>query len=140
MRLSAKIITNVSNINHWEYVTEAFVQEGQVNEIYFQLVDLNKIHYLEKSKTLPDFPLRYIPQGDIIEVEAEFPALVEDEVITIQATQPFADDKSIWKVSFTEDQVPSSGNFIIRLSEDGNVRTFLTRNTLRVELLNVGGC
>lgn len=140
MRLSAKIIRSVSGVNHWEYATEAFIQEGQVNEIYFQLVDLDKTHYLEKSRSLPDFPLRYIPQGTVVEVEAEFPALIDDEVITIVATQPFLDDKSIWKVTFAEDQVPSSGNFIIRLTEDGATKTFLTRNTLRVELLEVGGC
>lgn len=140
MRLNAKILQNVSNINHWEYSTEAHLQEGQLNEFYFQLVDLAKIHPAEKSKSLPDFPLRYISQASSVTATVTFPALDSGDQFDITATQPFADDKSIWKVTIPSTQTPSSGNIVIRVTEDGVSKTFVVKSAIRVELLNVGGC
>lgn len=140
MRINAKIIKNVASVNQWEYATEATVQEGQANTIYFQLVDLDKTHPGEKSKTLPDFPLRYLSQATSISASVTFPALNPEDEIVVNATQPFSDDKSIWKVDLTSDQVPFGGNIVVALMEDGATRRFIVRQALRVELLEVGGC
>lgn len=140
MRINAKMLKNVSGVNHWEYATEAYLQEGQINEFYFQLVDLNKIHPAEKSKAQPDFPLRYISQATVVSATVTFPALDSGDQFDIVATQPFADDKSIWKVTVPSAQVPSSGNIIVTLTEDGATKTFVVKSAIRVELLNVGSC
>jgi len=140
MRINAKIIKNVADVNQWEYANVAYVQEGQSNEIYIQLVDLDKTHSAEKSTALPEFPLRYMPQGTVVTLTATFPNIDSDEQFTITGAQPFADDKSIWRLPLTATDIPASGNFIITLTEDGVEKTFLIRNALSVELVNVGGC
>lgn len=140
MRINAKMLRNVSGLNHWEYASEAFLQEGQINEFYLQLVDLNKIQPAEKSKSQPDFPLRYITQAAVASLVVTFPALDSGDQFDIVATQPFADDKSIWKVTIPSTQTPSSGNITVSFTEDGVQKTFVVRNAIRVELLNVGGC
>jgi len=140
MRINAKIIKNVANVNQWEYASEATVQEGQINEVYIQLVDLDKTHAGEKSINLPDFPLRYMTQAAVFSVSVNFPALDPDNAIDVVATQPFADDKSIWKVTLAANQVPFAGNIVVTLTEDGNTRQFVVRSALKVDLLEVGGC
>ena len=55
MRLNAKILKNVVNVNQWEYTNQAHVQEGQINEIYLQLVDLDKSMGTDKSLIYPEF-------------------------------------------------------------------------------------
>lgn len=140
MRLSAKILKNVANVNNWEYANSASVQEGQANEIYVQLVDLDKIPGQDKSVALPENPMRYIPQGTTIETEATFPSINDANVLTIIGTQPFADDKSIWKFTLTDEQLPKSGNFKIKLMEDANEKNILVKGGVSASLLNVGSC
>ena len=140
MRLNAKIIKNVSSVNHWEYTDSAYLQADQINDFYFQLVDLDKIQPGEKSKALPDFPLRYMPQGAVVSLSVTFPDLNPDNQFTVLATQPFADDKSIFKVTLSSAQVPNSGAIQVSLTEDGVVRNFNLKGAIKVELQNNGGC
>jgi hypothetical protein len=140
MRLNAKMLKNVSNVNHWEYAEAAFVQEGQANSFYIQLVDLDKIHPGEKSKILPDFPLRYMSQAAVFSVEVVFLDVNPDNQFTVTATQPFADDKSIFRIDLTEEQVPNSGNLQVNLTEDGVTKRFLVKGGIKVEMQDVGGC
>jgi len=140
MRLNAKILKNVAGVNQWYYSNQATVQEGQINEIYLQLVDLDKMPGIEKSPALPDFPLRYIPQGTTVTLVAFFPSIDDATEITVSASQPFADDKSIWKISLTAAQLPKSGNFKLTLTEDGTVKKILVKNGISAELLSVGSC
>ena len=140
MRLNAKILKNVANVNQWYYANEAAVQEGQANEIYIQLVDLDKTPGIEKSSVLPDFPLRYISQGTVVALEATFPSIDDAEEIVIAGSQPFSDDKSIWQFSLSNSQLPKSGNFKLKLTEDGVDRYILVRNAVSVELLSPGSC
>lgn len=139
MRLNAKILKNVANVNNWQYANQASIQEGQANEIYFQLVDYDKVPGSDKSSALPDSPLRYMPQG-VASVSATFPSIDSALEFTVVATQPFADDKSIWKISLLSTQLPKSGNFKIKLTEDGADKNILAKNAIAVDLLNVGSC
>ncbi|HBI01341.1 MAG TPA: hypothetical protein DDY18_06920 [Flavobacterium sp.] len=140
MRLSAKVLKNVANVNNWEYANSASVQEGQANEIYVQLVDLDKVPGPDKSVALPEHPMRYIPQGTTIGAEATFPSIDDADVLVIIGTQPFADDKSIWKFDLTDAQLPKSGNFKIKLTEDANEKNILVKGGVSASLLNVGSC
>jgi hypothetical protein len=141
MRLSAKILENVSNINHWNYASEAHVYEGQVNYIYLQLVDLSKTIDIDGTiGSISDYPMRYIPQGTSISLVAVFPSIDDAQQFEITATQPFADDKSIWKIATPSSQLPKSGNFQLKLTEDGVTKTFFVKASVVAELLNIGGC
>lgn len=140
MRLNVKTLKNVANINNWQYANQATVQEGQINEIYIQLVDLDKIPGSDRSSVLPDNPLRYIPQGTVIAVEATFPSIDDADELVIAGAQPFVDDKSIWKFTLSATQLPKSGNFTIKLTEDGVNKFVLVKSGVSADFLNVGGC
>lgn len=141
MRLSAKILDNVSSINHWNYSNEAHVYEGQVNEIYFQLVDLSKtVEVNGVIGQISDYPMRYIPQGSVVSVSLEFDSIDDSEVFTVNATQPFSDDKSIWKASISASQLPKTGNFKLTLTEDGVSKSVIVKSSIIANLYEVGGC
>lgn len=146
MRLNARILKNVTDVNSWQYDTQATLQEGQINEIYFQLVDLDKVASPDNSLALPAFPLRYMPQGSVISLQITFPALRSQsddpgaDQFTVAASQPFSDDPSIWKVTLASAQVPHSGSITMQLITDGNSQYFLLNNAIAVNLLDVGSC
>ena len=142
MRLNARMLKNVTDVNHWEYAREAHIQEGQTNEFYLQLVDVDQVpdEEIKKSIPLPDFPLRYIPQGTTITLELTFPDLNTDNNIVVDATQPFSDDLSIFKVTLNSLQTPHSGSVKARLTIDGVDKYFLMNNVIVTDLLEVGDC
>ena len=140
MRLSAKILKNVTGINRWEYASQAIVAEGQPNTVYIQLVDLEHSFKQEKSEAFPEFPIRYISSATTITMQAFFSALVDDEQITITGQQAFANDKSIWKFELAANQVPKSGSLKITMIEDGVSKTFLIQQAISTEVLGIGGC
>ena len=136
MRLNAKILKNVANINQFEYANQAYIQEGQANEFYLQLVDLDKL-----PSGSSECPLRYIPQGTSIALTVIFPSLDADtnEIQKI-ASQPFSGDLSIWKVSLSSSELPSSGNIRIKLTIDSSDKYFIVSNAIVVDMLEVGSC
>lgn len=146
MRLTAKILKNVSSVNHWDYANQAYIFEGQINEMYFQIVDLDKTPLIDKSVAFPEFPLRYMPTGAAVSLSVTFPALRNDptdagaEEIVVAASQPFPQDPSIWKLTLSSSQTPKTGNIQITLTEDGAEKTFLSISAIAVEPLKHGGC
>ena len=126
MRLSAKLLENVANINNWDTVSQAHITEGEASSLYFQLFNESK-------------GIRYITQASAYSVSATFPSLDGDT--TVVAQQPFADDKSIWKLPILSSHTPASGNFIITITEDGVSRRFSVMLGLIVESIDsFGGC
>lgn len=140
MKLNAKILKNVDNVNSWKYAAQSSIQEGQANSVYLQLVDLDKIPGNDKSTVLPENPMRYISQATTLTVEATFSSIDDSGDIVVIGTQPFADDKSIWKISLSDTQLPKSGNFKLKVTEDGIDKQMLIKNSIVVDLLNIGGC
>lgn len=140
MRLNTKILKNIAGVNNWSYTDQASVQEGQSNDIYFQLVDYDQIPGNDKSVALPDSPLRYMPLGTIVTLSATFPSIDSAQEFSVIGTQPFPQDKSIWKVTLLSTQLPKSGNFKIKLTEDGVDKNILAKNAVSVDLLNVSSC
>ena len=141
MKLSAKILESVINVNSYKYANQAYVVEGSNNEIYVQLVDLLKTAEINpKSTALPDNPLRYMSQAASFTVEAKFPSIDDAAIITVAGVQVFADDKSIFKFDLPPNSLPASGSFQIIVTEDGNVKVINVMNAIYVELNNLGGC
>lgn len=146
MRLSAKILKNIASVNQWEFADSAHVQEGQTNSFYFQLVDLDMTPVEGDSENLPEHPMRFLPQGSVIAVEITFPALRNEsddtgiEEFTVAASQPFSDDKSIWRIDLSSSQTPRSGNFKGKLTIDGSDQFFIVINALKTSQLEVGSC
>lgn len=142
MRLSAKIVKNVNNVNSWQHANQAYMAEGQENTLYIQLVNLDISTAVEgeKSPAFPQYPMRYLSQASALGVSVTFPALVDDEEITISGIQPFADDKSIWKFTIPSNKTPNTGYIKITVIEDGVSKSFMVRNAIVVEMLEIGGC
>jgi hypothetical protein len=128
MRLSAKIIKNYVNVNSFDYDSQWNVRAGEANQLYFQLVDLD------------NDGLRYMPAGTPVGVSVTFPNLDTSLVVTAIATKPSALDPSIWMVSLSSTQVPSTGNVKFEFTEATTIRRFSVLQGISVELLIDGGC
>lgn len=141
MRLNIKMIKNVANVNQWEYANEAYIQEGQANEFYFQIVDLDKTPE-NKSRVgiFPEYPMRYISQATSFSVSVTFESIDDAQEFSVNATQPFVDDRSICKVSLSASQSPKAGSIKVSITEDGVVKTFIAKATISVDYLNIGSC
>lgn len=142
MKIKAKTLKNVVDINHWQHSPQANISEGQANSIYIQLVDSDWSNKStpEKSFLANEYPIRYLSRAAVFEVKARFLSIDDSQEFEIIASQPFADDKSIFKFSLTSAQIPNAGNFIIVLTEDGISKSFVMNQSITVELLNKGSC
>jgi hypothetical protein len=139
MRLSAKMLKNALSVNYYQYEDQVNIIEGQDNEFYFQLVNLDLMTYGKDSEALPDHPLRYMPASGAT-VTASFDSLFDENKFEKSATQPFPQDPSIWKITFAADELPRTGNFSITLNENGSIKKSSIRHAISVHFENSGGC
>jgi PDZ domain-containing secreted protein len=129
MKLSAKFLKNVANVNTFQYADQWDMAEGSAQRLYFQIVD----------KLKDD--LRYMSQATVIDsVTVTFLSIDDDAEIVKTAVQPFADDKSIWYIDLTAAEVPNSGAVKFSITEDGVTKTFRVAQAIVVDLLEAGGC
>lgn len=129
MKLSVKFLKNVANINSFQYADQWNISEGSEHTLYFQFID----------KLKED--LRYISQATSIdEVTVTFLNIDEASEIIKTATQPFADDKSIWMITLAADEVPNPGAVKVSITEDGSEKRFRVEQAISVDLLDVGSC
>ena len=93
MLLSALMLNGVCDINHWDVVQTLEITQGDAPDIYFVLNDASV------SKTKDPHGRRYVASAG-----ATLQIVIQDidsaVTLTKYATQPFPEDKSIWKVSF----------------------------------------
>lgn len=128
MKLSAKFLKNVSNINTFQYVNQWDISEGSANRLYFQIIDK-----LKDS-------LRFITQATTYSVSVTFLSIDSSSEITKVATQPFADDKSIWYIDLSASEVPNSGAVKFSITQDSVESKFKVEQAIVVDLLENGGC
>jgi hypothetical protein len=129
MKLSAKLLKNVANVNCFPFAVERDIAEGSAQRLYFQIVD----------KLKDD--LRYLSQALVIdEVKVTFLSIDDATEIVKTATQAWSDDKSIWYIDLTASEVPNSGAVKFSITEDGAQTQFKVDQAIVVELLEDGGC
>jgi hypothetical protein len=128
MKLSAKFLKNVSNINNFQYVNQWDISEGSANRLYFQIIDKLKDN------------LRFITQATTYSVSVTFLSIDSNSEITKSATQPFADDKSIWYIDLAANEVPNSGAVKFSITQDSVESKFKVEQAIVVDLLENGGC
>jgi hypothetical protein len=126
MKLSAKPIKNYQTNNSFDYASEWSIMQAESNDLYFQLIDLDQDS------------LRYMPSSATLQVI--FPAVNSANILTLNATQANAADSSIWKVSLTSAQIPSTGNVQFAMTEAGAIKRFVLQQAIVVNSLNQGGC
>lgn len=129
MKLSAKFLKNVADVNNFQYADQWDIAEGSAQRLYFQIVD----------KLKDD--LRYMSQATVIDfVTVTFLSIDDDSEITKTATQAWSDDKSIWYIDLATTEVPNSGAVKFSITEDGVSKTFRVAQAIVVDLLESGGC
>lgn len=131
MRLSAKSLKNVENLNTFQYTNQWIVRQdgnsGEEQSLYFQLVDLDKDN------------IRYVPEAGAV-VVVTFPDLDQSVQAVKTAVNPFAEDRSIFRIDLTVLDIIASGNVKFQITEGSKVKKFSVTNMVTVELLNAGGC
>lgn len=123
MVIKAIFLDNVKDINSFEQKEQIELFEGQISSIHIMLQT--------------DKGIRYIPQG-IHTLSVNFPSIDGNQNTDINGTQPYTDDKSIFKVSIPTSLRPKTGSIVITLTEDGNDKKILVNQGLTVHLLNQG--
>lgn len=126
MKISARVVKSYANINNFGFGNQWEIRAGEPNTLYFQLVDSDLA-----AKDGCHF--RYIPTGTVNSVDVVFPSIDDDAGLVVAATAVSASDGSLWKVDLTALQVPSSGNVVLKLTQDGVVRSFGIINGITVE-------
>ena len=128
MKLSAKFLKNVENVNSFQYVSQWDISEGSAQTLHFQIIDKQKED------------IRYMPQDAPITVKVFFLSIDDDQIIEKTAVQSFVDDKSIWKIELLASEVPNSGAVKFSIDENGVEVKFKVEQAIVVDLLDNGGC
>lgn len=94
MRLSARMLNNVTNVNSYENVDTLQFTEGDLPPLFFQLIDASTDRaergYVPAGR-------RYMPATGAT-LQATLGSVDSAKTITRACTQPYAQDPSIWKL------------------------------------------
>ena len=129
MLLSARFLNDVASVNSFEYAQEAEFTEGDPASVYFQLTDAS----LDKSVDGFVPPgRRYVPASGAT-LQCIIESIDDSKEITRFATQPFANDGSIWRLDFlASDKIRGTANLRLKLTEGAVVRSGLVKSGIRI--------
>jgi len=117
MNFGARLLGNVSDINHFEFITQVEVFEGTPFDVYIQLIDKDQ---LPLTKGWEPAGLRYMPVVGATML-IQFQNIDSNKKFNRAAVQPFAQDPSIWKVSLlATDPIRGTVSIRITLTESAN--------------------
>jgi len=128
MRLYANTLKNYTDINNFYVSSEWHVREAEETTLHFRIVDLDRDG------------LRYISKGTVVTATVRFLSIDDAEEFELTATNPDSDDKSVWSITIPADKTPSSGNFVVSLTEDGTTKSFAVLQGIVTESVDTGGC
>lgn len=118
MRLSARMLDNVSSVNSFAYVDQVEFTEGDATRVYFQLIDVTQDKGAQGFKPAGR---RYMPAaGATLSVTLE--NIDDDKAITRAASQYSALDPSIWYVTImATDVIRGTVNLALALTQSSVV-------------------
>jgi hypothetical protein len=113
MLLRARLLSDVTDVNHYDFADYVEANEGDAPTFYFQLVD-DSVH-----QNIRPHGRRYMPPaGTTLSVTLQ--SIDDASTVTVVATQPFAQDPSIWSIALTAVQVtPGTRAMKLLLTEPG---------------------
>lgn len=117
MLLSARLLTDVASVNRYNYPAEGCVEfnEGDAPTIYFQLVDLSA-HPDGRPRGR-----RYMPAAGAT-LSVTMLSIDDGSTVVVSASQPYANDTSIWAFSLTSVQtIPGTRAMKLALTESAVV-------------------
>ena len=95
MILSCRILEDVADVNHFRYASEVRFTEGDGADIFFQLIDSSQDR---NDQGFNPSGRRYAPAaGATLQIVVD--TLNDAKKVTRYATQPFANEPSIWKLT-----------------------------------------
>jgi len=115
MYLGARVLAAVSDKNNHEFATEWRHRQLSADKLYVQLVDL------EHNRAGNPEGIRYMPTAPAT-MNVTLGSIDASLAKTYVATQPFAQDPSIWLVSVLATDDFGEGDIEIELTEAGVVR------------------
>lgn len=116
MVLSARLLTNVCDVNGFDFAQRFEMTEGDQTTLYIQLIDATK------HKDLVPSGLRYIPANGAT-LTLTLDSLDNAKRVTRSATQPFT-DPSIWAVCIlSSDKILGTVNLKLTLTENSVVKS-----------------
>ena len=124
MRLSARILSHVADVNTFEAADQAEFTEGDTTHVYFQLIDESA----DKSTAGFNPPgRRYVPDATCT-VQVVFQSVEASRSLQRSASMAFPnDDRSIWKVAIlATDKIVGSRDMKLTMTEG----TGVTQRTL----------
>ena len=124
-RLSARVLTGVVSCNAFQFANQWDHNQLSDDELYVQLVSLDS----NPGGTPPG--IRYLPAAGSVLV-VTLPSLDASKVQTLTASQPFANDLSIFKVVVSSLMDFGSGNLVLTLTESATVKKLTIINGVRV--------
>lgn len=129
MLLSARVLKDVATVNSFEYGSEASWTEGDTLSVFFQLIDASLDTPLQGFNPSGR---RYVPAtGATLEITLE--NLDDGKKLTRLATQPFANDGSIWALSvLATDKIRGTPQVRFRLTQSAVVTTGLLKNGIKI--------
>lgn len=126
MKLGYCFLDNVKDVNSYETASELELVRGNAGKLYFQLVDANA-----PLSDDCDVYLRYLPDAGAT-VTAVFDHLADSKKIERTATQPFANDPSIWVVDILATDQIALNSLEVTLTEGTTVTKAVRLCELRV--------
>lgn len=130
MTLGARLLRSVVSVNSFDYSTEISAARGDAFIVYLQFTDKDQ-HRRELGFT-PEGN-RYMPAAGAT-VLVDVSNIDDAKKFTRSATQPFAQDPSIWALSFlSSDPLAGTVSLKLRLTESGVTRTVFLQAALRID-------
>lgn len=122
MQLSLRFLTDVSSVNSWEPVYSVELYSGDSQTLHFQLTDAS----LDRAEQgFRPAGRRYVPPaGSFLKVT--FMNLDDAKKVVRSATQPYAQDPSIWSVPILSSD-PIKGTSFLNLELKEPTRTLNAR-------------
>lgn len=114
MNLSFRAINSDGTLNNFYQLDKINIVKENAATVRIQLIDL--------EKKLKEDALRYIPASGATMTVTFFRSQTAD-VVTKNASNPFADDRSIWQVALTAAEAAkvSSGFLLVTLTEGSTI-------------------
>lgn len=132
MKLSARILTSVGNVNAFDYADVAEFTEGDGPTIYFQLIDASL------DKDMRPAGRRYVPAAGAM-LEVVIHNIDDAKRVTRFASQPFANDPSIWMVVLqATDAVRGTCSMKLTLTEGARTTRGVAESVISASALRQG--
>jgi hypothetical protein len=130
MYLTGRVLLNVADVNTWEYGDVYRLSQGDTPTLYLQLIDLDKDKDVLKNRPSGK---RYMPATGAV-LTATIQNINAVNTVVKVATQPFANDPSIWAISILSTDPIVSGTFSLQLAltEGSKTTSAMVSNVINI--------